>query len=97
MVQASAQSQIFKEFDRARFRFRALEAADHLRQQYVFKRREFRQQMMGLIDESDFIAPNAGSLVIREDRGRAPFDIDVTVIGVLKQTRDVEQCRFAGA
>src|SRR4029079_2525531 len=95
VVQASTQSQIFEEFNRPRRRFCALEAPDHLRQQHVFKRREFRQQMMRLIDKSDFIAPNARPLVVGENGGRASFNITIAMIWMLEQTSNMQQCRFA--
>src|SRR6478672_12322268 len=95
VVQASTQSQIFEEFNRPRRCFCALEAPDHLRQQHVFERREFRQQMMRLIDKSDFIAPNARPLMVGENGGRAAFDINIAMIWMLEQTSNMQQCRFA--
>ena len=64
MGQPLAQAEIAEQFDGALVRLAAREAADHLRQQHVLQRGEFRQQMMRLIDEADLIAANAGALVV---------------------------------
>ena len=53
--------------------------------------------MMRLVDEADLVAADAGALGIGQDRGGAPVDIDVAMVGMLEQAGDVQQRRFAGA
>ena len=47
----------------------ARQAADHLRQHHVLHRREFRQQMVKLIDEADLGAADARALQSESVRG----------------------------
>ena len=45
--------------------------------------------MMRLVDETDLVAADSGPFVVRKYRGRAAIDIDIAVIGVLKQPGDM--------
>ena len=63
----------------------ALQAADHLRQHDVFQRGEFRQQMVGLVDEADVGAAHPRALGVGQLRGRRAVDIDLAVVGCFQQ------------
>src|SRR5215813_6178091 len=73
------------------------ESAQHLRQHHVLQRRELRQQMMRLVDETDVAAADAGTLAVIEPRGRKIGDVDLTAVLALEQAGDVQQRRLAGA
>ncbi len=64
--------QIAQQLGAALARFAARQAADHLRQDDVLQRGEFRQQMMELIDEADLGAPDPRARDIGQLRGGAP-------------------------
>src|SRR5262245_8410216 len=51
---------------------------------------------MELVDKSDLGAADAGTLGVREPRGRDLVDIDLPRVGLLKQSCDVQQGRLAG-
>jgi hypothetical protein len=68
-----------------------------LRHDYILERGEFRQQMMKLINETDFGAPDPGALRIAERGGRHSVDIDFAGIGIFEKTGNVQQRRFARA
>ena len=57
MALARPKAEIAQELAAAVRRLRAREAGDHLRQDEVLERREFRQEVMELIDEADLVAP----------------------------------------
>ncbi len=78
-------------------RFRDAEAAHQLRHHDVFKRREFRQQMVELVDEADVVAADRGAFVVGEPPARPARQDDVAGIRLLEQAGGVQQCRFAGA
>src|SRR6516162_1356357 len=96
MPDAVAETEIAKDFAGTLDGLGPSQAVDHLRQHNVFERRELRQQPMRLINEADLGAPDLRSLGVRQKRGRRASDIDLAVIGALKQSRDMQQRRFAG-
>ena len=53
--------------------------------------------MMELIDEADLGAADAGALGVRQPEVATPSMIDFAAVGLLKQSRDVQQRRFSGA
>ena len=75
----------------------AVDAADELGHHDVLERREFRQQMVELVDEADLHAPDCGPIVIAELAGFPADDVDLAGIRPLEQAGDVEKRRFAGA
>src|SRR5712671_6319015 len=75
----------------------ARHSGDHLRQHDVFKCREFRQQMMELVDETDFRAPQQGPPLLGEAAAILASDDDPPAIGALEQARHMQQGRLAGA
>ena len=77
--------------------FAARFARDHLRQDDIFQRVEFRQQMMGLIDKADGVAADAGAVLIRQARSRRAVDIDLAAGGRFQQARHMQQRGFARA
>ena len=72
-------------------------AGDHLGQHHILQRVEFRQQVMGLIDEADGLAADAGAFGIRQFRGRHAFDMDFAAGRRFQQPRHVQQRGFARA
>jgi len=46
---------------------------------------------MELIDETDLVAADAGTLGVREGRGRNPLNEDFAAVGMLEQAGDVQQ------
>src|SRR5690348_15392066 len=91
-----AQPEIIQQFHAARGRLAARQTADHLRQQYVLERRELRQQVVRLINETDLAAPDAGAFAVGQSRGRAAININLADIGMLEESREMQQRRFAG-
>ena len=64
-------------------------AGDHLRQHDIFERREFRQQMMKLVDEPDLAAPQRRAGLVSHADGRHAGDIDLAAVRPLKQPGDM--------
>jgi len=75
----------------------ARDAGDHLRQHDVFERREFRQQMMELVDETDLRAAQQGAALVRQIAAILAADQHSAPIGALEQSCDMQQRRFARA
>ena len=82
---------------RPRRRFGALQAGDHLRQDDVLQRREFRQQVMELIDEADLRPAQRRAALLVHRRGRMAADMDLAGVLPFEQAGDVQQRRLAGA
>ena len=97
MIETGPEAQVSQQFDRPGLGFGPRQSTDHLRQQDVLKRGKLRQQMVGLVDETDLVAADAGTLMIGQDRSRAAVDIDIAMIGMLEQASYVEQSRLPGA
>jgi hypothetical protein len=57
-------TKITEKFARAGCGLGARQARDHLRQDKILERRKLRQQMMELVDEADFRAPQRRPLVV---------------------------------
>ena len=72
-------------------------ADDELRQQDVLERRELRQEVMELVDETDLEAAHTCAIGIAHPHAISAVDENLTAVGALKQTSNVQQCRFAGA
>src|SRR5258706_5310762 len=83
--------------DRERVRVCLRRAADHERHRNVFDRREFGQQMMKLINESELAIAQiaAGGLVQRLDIASA--DQDLAARRGVEPTEQMQQRAFAGA
>src|SRR4029078_8104362 len=97
VIQTGPQSEIFEQLRPSRHGLGPCQAADHLGQHDIFQGRKFRQQVMRLVDEADLVATNSRPLVVGQYRSRPTVDIDVAVIGVLKQPGDMQKRRLAGA
>lgn len=72
-------------------------ACDELRHDDVFQRREFRQQVMELIDKADADPAHARAGRIVHLRAVLPGDQDLACGGPFQQARHVQQRRLAGA
>src|SRR5215475_1279999 len=97
MVEPGAKTEIVKQFGCPAFSLGTCQSADHLRQHHVFERGKLRQEMMGLINKADLIAPDTGALIIGQNRSRLSIDVNVAAVGMLKQPGNMEQCRLSGA
>jgi hypothetical protein len=97
VLEPLAQAEIAQQFGGTLARLLLREAADHLRQHHVLDRREFRQQVVKLIDEADLGAADARALGIRQRRGGGTVDIDFAAVGMFEQAGDVQERRLAGA
>ena len=75
---------------------RARRAGDHLRHRDVLERREFRQQMVVLVDEAHAVAAERRARVVVERGAVLAADPDLAAVGLLEQAGDVQQRRFAG-
>src|SRR6266849_4212365 len=75
----------------------ARDAGDHLRQHDVLERREFRQEMMELVDEAEILAADRGALAIRHAAALLARDQHLAAIRPLEQAGDVQEGGFAGA
>ena len=93
----SAEAEEPQELARARPRLRLREPADELRHDHVLERREFRQQVVELVDEADLLATQAGAADIVHGRGRRAVDEDLAAVRLLEQAGDMEEGRLAGA
>ena len=74
----------------------APDAADHLRQHDILDGREFRQQVMKLIDKAERTAPQHRSVLIGEGAAIAPLDQNGAAARALQQPRHMQHRRFAG-
>lgn len=70
---------------------------DQLRHHDIFERREFRQQMVELVDKADFAAADGGAFLIAQAVTGMAVDVDLTAVRMLQQAGDMQQCRLAGA
>jgi len=70
---------------------------DHLRQHDIFERREFRQQMMELVDKADLRAAQQRPPLVFEPAAILAGDQYRAAIGTLQQAGDVQHCRLPGA
>jgi hypothetical protein len=68
-----------------------------LRQDEIFQRREFRQQVMELVDEADFGASQRRPLVVAHGRSGRAADLDFAGVGPLQQARQMQERRLSGA
>ena len=66
LIRAGLALEGYKELSRTRRGVALAKAADHLRKHHVLQRRQFRQQMMRLIDEAHLNAANAGAIDIAQ-------------------------------
>jgi hypothetical protein len=94
MHQAFFQAEIAEKLDATVGGLAVRQPADHLRQDHVFQRRKFRQQMMKLINKSNFGAPDAGALKVGKMRCRDCIDIDFAGIRMFEQPGNMQQRRF---
>ena len=97
MVGAVADAHVVEKLGGALARLRLSEAADQLRHHDVFQRREFRKQVVELVDEADLAAANTRALVVGKPGAGMAVDEDLAGIGLLEKTGNVEQRRLAGA
>ena len=74
----------------------ARNAGDHLRQHDVFERREFRQQMVELIDETDLRPAQQCAPLVRQAAAIFAADQYRATIGPFEQSRYMQQCRLVG-
>ena len=84
----------FEELARALLGLGSRQAKDELRQHDVLERREFRQEMVELIDEADLRAAHAGALAVAELDAIDAVDHHGAAVGAFEQTCDVEQRRL---
>ena len=70
--------------------------ADELRHHHVLQGREFRQEVVELVDEAHLLAPQAGALGIPHRGRRTAADIDLAAVGALQQAGEVQQGALAG-
>ena len=75
----------------------AAQPENELRQHHVLERRELRQQVMELIDETDLHAAHAGLLVVGEPAAIDAVDEHLAPVGALEKSRNMEERRLAGA
>ncbi len=95
MALALGEAKIAQELARPGGGLRARKPGDHLRQNEVFQRRELWQQVMELIDEADFGAPERRALVVVHRRGRGAADRHLAGVGPLQQPRQMQERRLA--
>jgi hypothetical protein len=97
MVEPRAEAEEGQELGGALLRELLRQAANALRQHDVLQRREFRQEMVELVDEADLGPPQPRAALVVELRGCHAADKDFAAIGLFEQTRDMKQGRLAGA
>ncbi|MOA15409.1 hypothetical protein D3C78_1355650 [compost metagenome] len=73
------------------------ETGDELRHHHIFHRREFRQEVMELINEADIAAADRGARFIRQAVAGRVVNIDLAGIGMFQQACQMQQRRFTGA
>ena len=73
------------------------DAGGPLRQGDILQRREFRQQVVELVDEADAFAPEAGAVAVAEPAGLGAADQDRARIRRVEEARHVQEGRLAGA
>ena len=95
MIDALGKAKRSKQFPCTHLRVATLAAKDHLRDDDILKRREFRQQLMELVDEAHLGAAHAGALVVVHPGAVAAVDDDMTLVRRLQQAGDVQQRRLA--
>src|SRR5207302_2882200 len=75
----------------------ARDARDHLRQHDVLESREFRQEVMELVDEAEMPATDRRAFAVGHTAALLAADQNLAAIRPLEQTRDMEERRLAGA
>src|SRR5690606_38196553 len=63
----------------------------------VLQSRKFRQQVVELVDEADFVAADRRALVVGKPTAGAPVDDDVAGVGHFEQAGQMQQRRLARA
>src|SRR5215212_755142 len=96
MLEPLAETQEGEDLRRARLRLGFRQAADELRHDDVLERREFRQEMVELVDEAELLAPQRGAPGVAHAGGRAAADEDLAPVRLLEQPRHMQQRRLAG-
>ncbi len=75
----------------------AFEPLEVERQGHIFEAGEARQEIEKLEDEADFVAAEAGEVIVRKCCDRLAVDADLTGGGPVETADEVEEGRFAGA
>ena len=94
VIAALGNAERVEELARALLGFGSRQAKDELRQHDVLERREFRQEMVELIDEADLRAAHAGALAVAELDAIDAVDHHGAAIGAFEQSGDVQQRRL---
>ena len=97
MLDAFLQSHAVQEFASARFGLSRRQAGHPRRQAHVFQRVQFRQQIIGLEDETDLLVAEAGQIPARK-RGQVPAaQPNFASSGNIQAAQQVQQRAFARA
>src|SRR6188508_2325951 len=94
MIAALGNAKRVEELARAPLGLGSGKAKDELRQHDVLERREFRQEMVELVDEADLRAAHAGALTVAELHAIDAVDHHGAAIRTFEQSCDVEQRRL---
>src|SRR5260221_10769339 len=86
-----------QELDRTPSRLATRESVQHLRQHDVFQRREFRQQMVILVDKAQELSPQDRTLMIAQGRGALAVEHDIAAVRAFQQPCNMQQGRLAAA
>jgi hypothetical protein len=70
-------------------------AGNQLWHRNILKRREFREQMVELIDIAHRRPPQLRATAITKATGLDPHDLDLATLGAFEEPREVQQRRFS--
>ena len=91
MIETFRESDSGQQLGGARVRFALAAALDELRHRDVLDRREFRQQLMELVDEAHGRAADTRAVVVLHPRAVTAPDDDLSAVGRFEETRGVQQ------
>lgn len=97
VIRALSYAQAFKKIQRPRLRMAFWGAAYKLRQNNVFHRIEFRQELMELIYEAKFRAPETGAPIVGKSDAIHIMKEYRALVRLLQQSDNMEQRGFARA
>src|SRR6478752_5656452 len=97
MREALPEPEIAEQSLRALGRFPLPKTTQQLRQHHILQSGELRQQVVGLINKADVVAPNGSPLVVGQRRGPTRVDVDLAPVRLLQQASDLQQGRLARA